>query len=115
MKKFSFLKFGTMGFVLLLAGCSSNLDVKKVDIDHPEAAVGVTYYLPKPFLVASPQADGTVNFDVIYLPDKSHEYAIQPSSSLSAHTFQISRDEKGFLNSVEYKADTSMVGQQLLS
>ena len=99
----------------LLSGCSSTLTVTPVPVDKPSSAKGVIYYLPKPFLIATPQADGTVNFDVIYMPDKSHEYAIQPSSSLSAYTFQISRDEKGLLNQVEYKADTSLVGQQLAS
>jgi hypothetical protein len=99
----------------LLSGCSSTLTVTQVPVEKPSSAKGVTYYLPKPFLVTTPQADGTVNFDVIYMPDKSREYAIQPSSSLSAYTFQISRDEKGLLNQVEYKADTSLVGQQLAS
>jgi hypothetical protein len=50
---------------------------------------------------------------VIYLPDKTHSYAIDTSSKLSDYTFQVSRDEKGLLIAIEYKASTTVVGQQL--
>jgi hypothetical protein len=98
------------GITVALFGCA-HLNVTRVD--DKSTAEGIRYYLPKPFVVVTPRADGTVALDVIYLPDKDHEYAIEPSSTLSAYTFQISRDEKGLLTAVEYKADTSIVGQQL--
>ena len=100
--------------LILLTGCAS-LTVTPVTQKNESAVKGVRYYLPKPYIQVTPQADGTVAVDVIYLPDLSHEYAIDTSSHLSAYTFQISRDEKGLLTSVEYKANTAIVGQQLAS
>lgn len=101
-----------LGAVVLLPGCAK-LQVTKVTDANAATGKGVHYYLPKPFIQVTPQADGTVAVDVVYLPDKSHEYAIDTSSTLSAFTFQVARDEKGLLTSVEYKASTAVVGQQL--
>jgi hypothetical protein len=106
----SLLALDVLIMAATLCGCAS-LTVTKVD-DHSPVA-GIRYYLPKPFLQVTPRADGTVSLDVIYLPDKDHEYAIDPSSTFSAYTFQVSRDEKGLLTAIEYKASTSIVGQQL--
>ncbi|MDB6104574.1 MAG: hypothetical protein JWO52_4573 [Gammaproteobacteria bacterium] len=96
---------------LLLAGCAS-LTVTHIDKTHDSAVNGVRYCLPKPFLQATPQADGTISVDVIYLPDQNKCYAIDTSSKMSSYTFQFSRDEKGLLTAVEYKASTTGVGQQ---
>jgi hypothetical protein len=107
-----YIRVFLLSSVALLAGCAG-LTVTKVTPDNDATVKGIRYYLPKPFLQVTPQADGTVAVNVIYLPDKSHEYAIDPSSTLSSYTFQISHDEKGLLTAVEYKASTSIVGQQL--
>lgn len=106
------LRYCLFGLLIVIAGCAS-LDVTQVTNDNKGTVKGVHYYLPKPFLQVTPQADGSIEVDVIYLPDKAHEYAIDTSSHLSDFTFQVSRDEKGLLNSVEYKASTSVVAQQL--
>ncbi len=97
---------------ILLVGCADLTVTKVTDINNPTVA-GVRYYLPKPYLQVTPQADGTISVDVIYLPDRSHAYAISTSSKLSSYTFQVSRDEKGLLTAIEYKASTTAVGQQL--
>lgn len=97
---------------ILLAGCADLTVTKVTDTNNPTVA-GVRYYLPKPYLQVTPQTDGTISVDVIYLPDKSHAYAISTSSKLSSYTFQVSRDEKGLLTAIEYKASTTAVGQQL--
>lgn len=101
-----------VGVTVLFTGCA-DLTVTKVTDTNKDTVEGIHYYLPKPFLQVTPQADGTVTADVIYLPDKSHEYVIASSSVLSSYTCQISRDEKGLLLAVEYKASTSTIGQQL--
>jgi hypothetical protein len=98
---------------LLAAGCA-NVTVTKLD-DKNKAAKGLRYYLPKPYLQAVPQADGTVSVEVIFLPDKSRSYAIDTTSYMSSYTFQASRDEKGLLTALEFKASTAAVGQQLAS
>lgn len=95
---------------LLVAGCA-NLNVSQVK--EGDATKGLRYYLPKPYLQVVPQADGTINVEVIFLPDRSRSYAIDTSSYLSSYSFQASRDEKGLLTAVEFKASTAAVGQQL--
>jgi len=76
---------------------------------------GLRYNLPKPMLQLTPQPDGTATLDVIYLPDSAHEYAIQTNSWFSSYTFQLALDQNRLLNSLEFKADTTAVGQQLLA
>jgi hypothetical protein len=98
--------------ILLLAGCA-NLTVTHVTPGNQATVQGVRYYLPKPFLQVVPKADGTVSVTVIYLPNTSREYAVDTTSLASSYTFQIARDPLGLLSGVEYKADTTAVGQQL--
>nr|WP_315591745.1 hypothetical protein [uncultured Cupriavidus sp.] len=97
---------------LLITGCA-NVNVSQVK--DGDATKGLRYYLPKPYLQTVPQADGTINVEVIFLPDRSRSYAIDTSSYLSSYTFQASRDEKGLLTAIEFKASTAAVGQQLAS
>jgi hypothetical protein len=96
----------------VLAGCAS-LDVTPVTNDNDATVKGVRYCLPKPFIQATPQADGTIAVDVLYLPDRKQCYAIDSSSQMSSYTFKFSRDEKGLLTAIEYKGSTMAVGQQL--
>jgi len=104
--------FSVVVVLLLLAGCAS-LTVTKVTNDNEATVRGIRYYLPKPYLQVVPKADGTVSVTVIYLPDTSHEYAVDTTSWVSSYTFQIARDPFGLLSGIEYKADTTAVGQQL--
>jgi hypothetical protein len=99
--------------VLLAAGCA-NVTVSQVK-GKDSTTKGLRYYLPKPYLQAVPQADGTISVEVIFLPDKSRAYAIDTTSYMSSYTFQASRDEKGLLTTLEFKANTAAVGQQLAS
>jgi hypothetical protein len=104
--------YWSLSLVLLLAGCA-NLTVTHITPDNQATVQGVRYYLPKPFLQVVPKADGTVAVTVIYLPDTKREYAVDTTSQLSSYTFQIARDPLGLLSGVEYKADTTAIGQQL--
>jgi len=94
----------------LSAGCAS-ISVKKVE--PGKASVGLRYSLPKPFIQVVPQADGTVAVDVIYLPDTQNTYAINTWSFMSSYVYQVSLDQNGLLNAVEFKQNTSVVGQQV--
>ena len=71
---------------LSAVGCAS-IKVTKITPGNDATIQGIRYYLPKPFIQVTPQADGTMAVDVIYLPDKDHKYAINTSSHLSAFTF----------------------------
>lgn len=95
-----------------LTGCAS-VDVNKVTEANNATVEGQRYYLPKPIIIVAPQADGTVSVTVDYLPDKTHEYAINAKSRMSSYTMQISTDIRGLLTAVEYKASTTAVAQQL--
>ncbi len=96
------------GFVL--TGCA-NITVTKVD--DSRSAKGIRYSLPKPILQAAPQADGTVAVDFFYLPDSDNTYAISTSSTGSSYTYQVTVTQNGLLGAVEFKEETSVVGQQL--
>lgn len=100
---------------LLLGGCVSVVTVKKADPKNDEATPGLRYYLPQVFLQVTPAADGTITVEKLYLPDRRHQYAVSASSYLSAHTLDVERDEKGFLKSVVFSADSSAVAQQALT
>ena len=96
----------------LLSACAQ-MTVTPIHKPADEATtVGVRYYLPKPFIIFAPQADGTVSANVVFLPDKSHEYAIDSSSQLSSYAFQVSTDQFGLLTAVQYNTDTTAVAAQ---
>ncbi|WP_233810264.1 hypothetical protein [Paraburkholderia sp. HP33-1] len=94
----------------LIAGCA-NIDVKKVDGDL-SAVKGQRYYLPKPAIQVVPQTNGTVAVSILYLPDKSHSYAIDAKSWLSAYSLQVLSNPDGTLSGVYYQGDTTAVSQQ---
>src|SRR6267142_1350588 len=86
-----------------LAGCT-RLTVKKVT---PESATpGVRYALPKPFVQVTPQPDGSVSADIVFLPDTSNTYAVDAESYLSTHTLKVST-ANGLLTKLTWNADSS--------
>jgi hypothetical protein len=97
-----------------LAACA-DLSVKRVPAGDDGPIEGVRYYLPKPFIVFAPNADGTVSPSVVYLPDKSHEYAIDTQSTLSSYSFQAATDPIGLLTTVQYATDTTAVASQAIA
>lgn len=101
----------TLAAAVGLIGCAS-LNVTKVTPENSKTAAGIRYSLPKPFIQVVPQADDTIQVDVIYLPDPNNTYAVEASSTLSSHTFQTALDQGGMLSAVEFKQNTSVVGQQ---
>ena len=96
---------------MALTSCAY-MTVSRVDLDAEKPVSGLRYSLPKPFIQVVPQADGTVNVSVVYLPDSKNTYAIDTTSFMSSYAFQVSLDQNGLLNAVEFKQNTSAVGQQ---
>lgn len=94
-----------------LASCAS-LTVTQVTPTNDATVKGVRYFLPKPFIVIAPQADGTVSATVVYLPDKDREYAIESNSTLSSYAFQASTDPEGLLTGVQYNTNTATLPAQ---
>ena len=99
------------GATSMLVGCA-NITVSKVIPQNDSSVPGIRYCLPKPFIQAVPQADGSIAVDVVYLPDTSHTYAIDTSTWMASSTFQVALDAGGGLTAVEFKQNNSVVGQQ---
>jgi hypothetical protein len=100
--------------VLVMVGCV-DLTVEKVDKNDPKSmkANGVRYSLPKPFIQVIPQKDDTINVSYVLLPDSEHTYAVRSWSFMSNYVYQVTVTQAGLLSAVEFKQDTSTVGQQL--
>ncbi len=97
---------------LALTACAS-ITVTKVTPDNRKTVVGQIYSLPKPVIQVLPQADDTILVNVLWLPDADNTYAIHTSSWFSSYSYQATVNQNGTLAAVEFKKDTSVVGQQL--
>ena len=97
------------GLVLCAVSGCTQLTVKRV---APESAdQGIRYSLPKPFVQVTPQPDGSVTADIVFLPDSDNTYAIQADSYLAAHTLTVSA-ANGLLTKVSWNGDSSAVVAQ---
>ncbi|GFO57423.1 hypothetical protein GMSM_44300 [Geomonas sp. Red276] len=97
--------------IFILNGCAS-IKVTKVT-SNDNKTEGQRYSLPKPIIQVLPQADDTILVNVLMLPDSDNTYAVAASSHLSTYSYQITVNQNGTLAAIEFKQDTSMVGQQL--
>lgn len=93
-----------------LSGCITNLDVSKAN----KTTNGIKYFLPQVFIQVTPNKDGTVTVEKIYLPDPNNEYAIQASSFLGSYTIDVNRTKEGFLETVSFNSDSTGVAKQLM-
>src|SRR5690349_14190487 len=91
---------------LILVGCASWVSVKPV-AGNPKVK-GLRYSLATPYLLMKPNADGTLTFEWLYLPDASKQYAITKYSILATSSLQISL-EHGILTKLVGKPDSSAV------
>ncbi len=106
-------KCWVVGIVAALCSACTCMTVSRVAPNS--ATVGVRYALPRPFIRMTPQADGSVVADVVYLPDWSNTYAIDASSYLATHTLDVELTDEGFLKSVEWNPNTAAVAGQAVS
>lgn len=72
----------------------------------PAPRQGVHFWLPQPYLLVTPAADGSENFQWLYLQDYDHEYAVDYSSTLAALNLDV-QTQNGPLKSVGVKIDSS--------
>jgi hypothetical protein len=101
-----------VALVPLLAGSCTSIEVKKLTDDSANVP-GIRYSLPKPFIQVTPNADGSVAVEVVYLPDADNTYAIDAAAYASSLTLDIQL-EKGFLKKVEMKPDATTVTEQAI-
>jgi hypothetical protein len=104
------LRLSLIGLSLLVAGCAS-ITAQKVTANN--SPPGVRYSLPLPVIQVAPQANGTTALDVLYLPDSKNTYAVDTSCFMAAYAFDLTVDQNGLLNKVEFKDSTTGVPQQL--
>ena len=97
--------------LLFLSACAgiTNIEVTRVDPDKP--AKGIVYYLPKPILNITPQGDGTLEATFEFIPDPDNAYAINSKTYLGKQTLDIQLTEKGFLKSLDWKPDATLVAE----
>src|SRR5262245_5050957 len=98
---------------LMLLGCltigCTHIEVKKVT--EPDVK-GIRYALPKPFIQVTPNADGSVTVETVYLPDSENVYAISGAAYLAALTLDVTVAQ-GLLTKVQVNPDTSGVAEQV--
>lgn len=92
--------------MLLLSACTTTMDVKHVT-DKNDDVEGIRYFLPRPYLLVSPAADGTITVETVYLPDLSEQYAITTKSIVAKHKLSVELDDHGFLKSFGTTSDST--------
>jgi hypothetical protein len=93
-----------------LASCTTTITVKKVTVnkDGVEQNVeGLRYYLPRPYLLVTPGADGTITVTKKYLPDLDRQYAVTSKSYLAKHKLNVDISDEGFLTAFGSKSDST--------
>ena len=94
----------------LLGGCITRMDSKPAG----PASAGSLYALPVPVLQFTPQGDGSMAMEVLYLPDPNNTYAVEAETILGGYTFEV-KTKGGLLESVTFDADSPGVAEQMLS
>jgi hypothetical protein len=97
----------------VMSGCVSWLSVEKVTEETGSRNTGIRYYLPQPFIRVTPQADGSIEVQELFLPDPKEQYAIDVVSLLSNHTLDITL-EGGFLKKIQLDAKSAEVAKALI-
>ena len=82
---------GALALFLVTCGCA-NIDVVRVTGEDDDGG-GIRYYRPAPYLLVTRSADaetkGALQLNILYLPDKSQEYAIRTTSGLGSVTADV--------------------------
>jgi hypothetical protein len=101
-----------LALVAAIAGGCTTITVKKVD-SAKEPGNGLRYSLPKPFIRMTPQVDGSVEADVVLLPDADNTYEISGSSTFAKHALNVTT-AGGMLTKIEWNADGSAATAQAI-
>ena len=94
----------------LIGGCVSIVK----STPATKTSKGLRYSLPVPVLQVTPQPDGTMSIDVLYLPDPKNTYAINAYSFLGNYTLDV-HTKNGILETVSFNPDSTGVATQAIS
>lgn len=90
----------------ILVGCTS-ITVKPAE----QNTEGLRYYLPQPFIVMTPQEDGSLEARVENIADRAQGYAVTATSYVATHKLVMKLDE-GLLAEVSLSQDSSAVAAE---
>jgi hypothetical protein len=98
---------------LALMGCTTLFQSRPADAAN---GAGMRYWLPRPHILMSPQADGSVQVQVVYLPDESREYTIEASALASRLDLNVVYDKEApwLLSEVSLDAGNASVADSLI-
>jgi hypothetical protein len=95
--------------IVTLTGCT-HVVVERIKPDTDASAVrGQRFSLPRPYIQVTPQADGSVVAEVVYMPDPDHTYAIHSYSIFATNALEVITENSGIIKSVNWTADSSAV------
>lgn len=110
--------------ILSVQGCMTWVDVEKFKHEAPGAKSpgvvpastqeGFRYWLPEPYLLVKPKADGTATYEWVFLPDRDNEYVVSPKSLFATYKMAIAT-ENGFLTSASFDGTANEVASKLAS
>lgn len=90
--------------LLLLSGCTTFVEGERAT----PLSEGIEYSLPVPIVRVTPQANGTMDVKVEYLPDPDNTYVLRTKSMVSSYTLDVLR-ENGMLKSVSLDSKSDAV------
>lgn len=94
----------------LLGGCVSIVTNKPAT----NTDEGLRYSLPVPVLQVTPQPDGTMAIEVLYLPDPKNTYVVSASSFIGSYTLDV-KTNNGLLDTVSFSPDSTGVATQAIT
>lgn len=98
----------------LCVGCTFVTVTKvKPETDTPSTP-GQRFSLPRPYIQVTPQSDGSIVADVVYLPDPDRTYVIASSSYLASDTLEVTTDG-GVIKTINWTGDSSAVVAQAVT
>ena len=93
---------------LYLSGCATFIHSELDDGSKP----GLRYSLPVTFLLVTPKPDGTLQNDILYLPDPDNTYVLRTKSLISSYTLDVQLDHQ-MLKSVSLSSKSDAVAAVL--
>lgn len=94
--------------ILILSGCAC-VTVTKLSPDSDTSAIkGQRFSLPRPYIQVTPQTDGSISADIVYLPDPERTYAVNSFSVFASDSLEVSTDG-GIVKTINWTGDSSAV------
>jgi hypothetical protein len=97
--------FATVFAAFLLCSCVTTVNSKRVTATSSQQ--GVRYYLPQPFLLVTPKADG-LSVQKLMLPDLRSQYALDIQSYMSSYKSNVEL-QNGLLTKVMLDLDNTKI------